>query len=116
MLLTDLFIFYQAYQNFVFKRIYYLFVNIFYFFKPLFCKLLLTNTFIIGKVSRHVVVDFRWSDPEAKKKMFGNKDAPLLMDEFGRLLPVTERWPSAAGGKGFKPVADQQAAFRGQVE
>lgn len=28
------------------------------------------------------------------------------IDEYGRLLPAPERFPSAAGGKGFKPIAD----------
>lgn len=29
------------------------------------------------------------------------------MDEYGRLLPAENRFPSAAGGKGFRPIADQ---------
>ena len=33
--------------------------------------------------------------------------ARLFADEFGRLLPATNRFPSAADGKGFKPLADQ---------
>ena len=28
------------------------------------------------------------------------------MDEFGRLTPAVNRFPSAAGGHGFKPLAD----------
>jgi hypothetical protein len=28
------------------------------------------------------------------------------MDEYGRLTPATNRFPSAAGGKGFRPLAD----------
>ena len=28
------------------------------------------------------------------------------MDQFGRLLPATNRFPSAADGAGFKPLAD----------
>lgn len=30
----------------------------------------------------------------------------FTMDGYGRLLPAVERFPSAAGGKGFKPLAD----------
>ena len=30
----------------------------------------------------------------------------LEMDSYGRLFPCTERFPSAANGKGFKPLAD----------
>ena len=28
------------------------------------------------------------------------------MDEYGRLMPSPNRFPSAADGKGFKPIAD----------
>ncbi len=30
----------------------------------------------------------------------------LVMDEYGRLCPDVDRFPSAAGGKGFKPLAE----------
>ncbi len=33
-------------------------------------------------------------------------DAPLTMDEYGRLLPAVNRFPSSANGAGFKPLAD----------
>ena len=33
-------------------------------------------------------------------------NAELVMDSYGRLLPALNRFPSAAGGKGFKPLAD----------
>lgn len=32
--------------------------------------------------------------------------APVEMDEYGRLLPDPARFPSSAGGKGFRPLAD----------
>jgi alpha-galactosidase len=32
--------------------------------------------------------------------------APLTMDEYGRLLPAVNRFPSSANGAGFKPLAD----------
>lgn len=28
------------------------------------------------------------------------------MDEYGRLIPAENRFPSAKGGQGFKPIAD----------
>jgi alpha-galactosidase len=28
------------------------------------------------------------------------------MDEYGRLIPAVERFPSSANGQGFKPLAD----------
>ncbi|MEM9791275.1 MAG: glycoside hydrolase family 27 protein, partial [Planctomycetota bacterium] len=69
----------------------------------------------------HVVVDYLWFDPDPKGwdlpgYRHGNPHLPLddegrplrrlAMDEHGLLLPPPERWPSAAGGQGFKPLAD----------
>lgn len=56
----------------------------------------------------YVVCDIQWSEPlagteEGEYRAF----APLHMDEFGRLIPAENRFPSAAGGKGFAPIADQ---------
>lgn len=52
-----------------------------------------------------VVVDIQWSEPEAQAGGY-RPFAPLVMDEYGRLLPAPNRFPSAAGGQGFKPLAD----------
>lgn len=54
---------------------------------------------------QYVVVDYYWYFPELppKTKLEG---LPVAMDAYGRLLPATNRFPSAAGGKGFKPLAD----------
>ena len=52
----------------------------------------------------YVVVDIQWSAPQARN----NEYIPfteLEMDEYGRLLPAANRFPSAAGGKGFGPLA-----------
>jgi hypothetical protein len=58
-----------------------------------------------------IVVDFRWYDPQPtgddsllNKTRVG---AALAADEFGRLLPALNRFPSATNGLGFKPLADQ---------
>jgi len=51
-------------------------------------------------------VDIQWYEPNAKSYEY-RKDAELTMDEYGRLLPAPNRFPSAAGGKGFKGLADQ---------
>jgi hypothetical protein len=54
-----------------------------------------------------VVVDYCWSDPGAHdNNRNARANAPLAMDQFGRLLPATNRFPSAADGVGFKPLAD----------
>lgn len=53
-----------------------------------------------------VVIDIDWSDPSARSHGY-NDDAPLMMDEHGRLLPDPVRFPSAAEGAGFGPLAEQ---------
>jgi alpha-galactosidase len=54
-----------------------------------------------------VVVDYCWSDPGAHDNdRNARTNAPLAADNFGRLLPAANRFPSAANGAGFKPLAD----------
>ena len=54
-----------------------------------------------------VVVDYCWSDPGAHdNNRNGRANAPLAMDQFGRMIPAPNRFPSAADGAGFKPLAD----------
>jgi alpha-galactosidase len=57
---------------------------------------------------RYVVVDYRWYDPTACSNDLSDRaGVPLSADRFGRLTPAANRFPSAADGKGFKPLADQ---------
>jgi len=56
----------------------------------------------------YVVIDGRWqySDP---LKFRGDREGPAMhtrMDDYGRVLPALNRFPSAANGEGFKPLAD----------
>ncbi len=51
-------------------------------------------------------VDIQWYEPNANSYEY-RKDAELTMDEYGRLLPAPNRFPSSANGKGFKGLADQ---------
>src|SRR5690349_21450820 len=53
----------------------------------------------------YVVVDIQWYEPGAKRHEY-RKGAELAMDGYGRLLPADNRFPSAAGGAGFKGLAD----------
>ena len=53
-----------------------------------------------------VVIDIDWSDPSARSHGY-NADAPLVLDEHGRLLPDPGRFPSSADGAGFGPLAAQ---------
>jgi alpha-galactosidase len=54
---------------------------------------------------QYVVVDIQWSEPHAQAHGY-RPDAELAMDEYGRLIPAVNRFPSSAGGRGFKPLAD----------
>jgi hypothetical protein len=55
----------------------------------------------------YVIVDFRWYDPNAPASDQNSLTNPLTMDANGRLLPAVNRFPSATGSNGFKPLADQ---------
>lgn len=59
---------------------------------------------------KYIVVDIQWyaHDTASMRDQFqylpfGRNE----MDEYGRLLPCPEKFPSSAGGAGFKPLADQ---------
>ena len=54
---------------------------------------------------KYLTVDIQWYEPEAKGHAYDPK-AVLTMDEYGRLTPGLKKFPSAADGKGFKPLAD----------
>ncbi|HET6743892.1 MAG TPA: glycoside hydrolase family 27 protein [Kribbella sp.] len=51
-----------------------------------------------------VVVDIAWYDPTARSHGY-NENAPIVLDEYGRQLPAPQRFPSAADGAGFGPLA-----------
>ncbi len=53
----------------------------------------------------YIVVDIQWSAPDASSHEY-EPFADLCMDEFSRLVPAEKRFPSAAGGKGFAPLAE----------
>ena len=59
---------------------------------------------------KYVVIDFRWYDsvsPDDDRDINRERaGAKLFADGYGRLLPATNRFPSALGGNGFKPFAD----------
>lgn len=50
-------------------------------------------------------VDIQWYEPKASGYDY-RANAQLCMDEFGRLIPAPNRFPSSANGAGFKPLAD----------
>lgn len=55
---------------------------------------------------QYVVVDIRWYVANDKAHGYNEKDPEYNIDEYGRFQPAVNRFPSAAGGKGFKPLAD----------
>jgi hypothetical protein len=54
---------------------------------------------------QYIVVDIQWYEPNAQAHGY-RPNAVLQMDNNGRLVPAVNRFPSAANGQGFKPLAD----------
>jgi hypothetical protein len=54
----------------------------------------------------YIVIDIRWYVDNDKAHGYNEKDPSFVMDEYGRFLPSPIRFPSAANGAGFKPIAD----------
>jgi hypothetical protein len=65
--------------------------------------------FMAAKLKSHgwqyIVVDIQWYEPGAHGHDY-RPGATLSMDAYGRLTPAENRFPSAANGAGFKPLAD----------
>ena len=53
----------------------------------------------------YIVVDIEWYQPDAHAHGYIAR-GKVTMDEFGRFVPSPNRFPSAANGNGFKPLAD----------
>ena len=49
-------------------------------------------------------IDIQWYEPGANSYNY-RKGAQLAMDRWGRLIPASNRFPSAAGDAGFAPLA-----------
>lgn len=54
----------------------------------------------------YVVVDIRWFVENDKAGGYNQTDPIYVLDEYGRYMPAVNRFPSAADGRGFKPLAD----------
>jgi hypothetical protein len=54
---------------------------------------------------QYLVVDIQWYEPAATGYDY-RKGAALALDAWGRLQPAENRFPSAAGGAGFKGLSD----------
>lgn len=53
----------------------------------------------------YIICDIQWYEPKACSNDYNNF-AELCCDEYGRLIPAENRFPSSKGDKGFKPIAD----------
>ena len=53
----------------------------------------------------YVVVDIQWYEPSAENHEY-HPFTELCMDEYSRLIPAQNRFPSSKGGKGFAPLAE----------
>ena len=53
----------------------------------------------------YIVVDIQWYQPTAVDHSY-EPFSHVRMDEYGRLLPAENRFPSAAGNAGFAPLAE----------
>ena len=58
----------------------------------------------------YVVVDIRWYVGNDTAHGYNEKNPDWNIDSYGRFVPAANRFPSAAGGKGFKPLADYMHA------
>jgi len=54
----------------------------------------------------YIVVDIRWYVTNDKSHGYNETNPDYNIDAYGRFIPSIERFPSAAGGRGFKPLAD----------
>ena len=54
----------------------------------------------------YIVCDIQWYEPKATSNFYNNF-TELCMDEYSRLIPAVNRFPSSANGVGFKAIADK---------
>ncbi|MDX8337547.1 NPCBM/NEW2 domain-containing protein [Draconibacterium sp. IB214405] len=55
----------------------------------------------------YIVVDIRWYvDNQTTGHYNAYNNSTFILDEYGRYMPSPTRFPSAANGAGFKPLAD----------
>ncbi|WPU93134.1 glycoside hydrolase family 27 protein [Mucilaginibacter sabulilitoris] len=54
----------------------------------------------------YIIVDIRWYVGNDKAHGYNENNPDYVLDGYGRFQPAANRFPSAANGKGFKPLAD----------
>ena len=53
----------------------------------------------------YITVDIQWYEPDVKTHEY-TPFAKLCIDEYSRVIPAENRFPTSAGGKGFAPLAE----------
>ena len=53
----------------------------------------------------YITVDIQWAEPTAENHEY-HPFTELCMDEYSRLIPAVNRFPSSADAKGFAPLAE----------
>ena len=59
----------------------------------------------------YITVDIQWAEPTAENHEY-HPFTELCMDEYSRLIPAVNRFPSSADGKGFAPLAEYIHSLR----
>jgi alpha-galactosidase len=54
----------------------------------------------------YIVIDIRWYVENDKAGGYNEDNPVYTLDDYGRLTPAINRFPSAANGKGFKSIGD----------
>jgi len=54
----------------------------------------------------YIVVDIRWYVGNDKSHGYNESSPEYTIDNYGRFIPATVRFPSSVNGAGFKPLAD----------
>lgn len=54
----------------------------------------------------YAVIDYLWFDPKLAPANI-KEGKPTVTDKYGRCIPAPNKFPSAAGDRGFKPVSDK---------
>jgi alpha-galactosidase len=54
----------------------------------------------------YIVIDGRWYVENPTTHGYNEQNPIIKIDSYGRFMPAFNRFPSSAGGKGFKPLAD----------
>jgi|LSQX01.1.fsa_nt_gb hypothetical protein len=55
---------------------------------------------------KYIVCDIQWYEPKAKSTQYNNF-TELCVDDYSRVIPAVNRFPSSANGVGFKAIADK---------